>query len=585
MFSEEIRQKFLRFFEEKKHKIVPSSSLLSSDPSVLLTTAGMQQFKSCYLGKSDPLKDFGGPNVVSIQKCFRTTDIEAVGDETHLTFFEMLGNFSFIVPAAIAVESRGGYFKKEAIAWGWEFLTRELGIAPERLAATYFDGDKEAVLELRKHFPAEKIKAAGKEDNFWGPTGNEGPCGPTVEFYADGVEVWNLVFNQYYCQKDERMAPLDEMGGRTGVDTGMGLERLVAVLERKNDVFKTDLFEKLMTLDFGAVKLRVRRILADHLRAVIFLIADGLRPSNKEAGSILRRLLRRILAYKILFQIKADIFQAAAAIVAAEYGSFYPEVKETGRIGEVLEAEEVKFFKTISQGLAELKKFSLLTAPDAFTLYETFGLPYELIKEFGETAAKALRREDFEKEFQKHQEISRAGAVQKFGGHGLDEATGEVIGGLTPEEIKRVVRLHTATHLLNQALHDVLGKEIQQAGSDINPERTRFDFIFGRKLIPEELKRIEDIVNKKIDQDLPVLMKEMPKETALQMGVRSFRPEKYPPIAKVYLIGGDEPATAYSKEFCGGPHVQRTGQIGSFQIIKEEAVSGGIRRIRGTVSG
>ena len=555
MSSEQVRERFLDFFRQRGHVIVPSSSLIPDDPSVLLTTAGVQQFKRYYTGELDPLKDFGSRRAVSVQRCFRTSDIESVGDETHLTFFEMLGNFSF-----------GDYFKPEAIALGYEFLTKEMGFTLERLSATYLTGDEMALAELKKYFPENKIRAAGKEDNSWGPTGNEGPCGPTVEFYVDGLEIWNLVFNEFFCRgsREEYLAGTAKLEKlkQPGVDTGMGLERLVAVLDGTQDVYQTDLLKPLFD-KFGS------RMIADHLRGSIFLVADGVRPSNKGAGYVLRRLLRRVIALKKDIDFKAAVRQLVEL------------VKNEEGILEVLEGERRQFLKTLDRGLKKLKEYSSITAKDAFDLYQSYGLPFEVIKEMAGAAAKDLQREDFDEEFKKHQEVSRAGLEKKFGGHGLILDTGELRAG-NEEELKKVLRLHTATHLLQQALRVVLGPAVQQAGSDITAERTRFDFTFNRKLTAEEIGRLEEIVNQKINEDLAVSFEEMPLEEAKKTGALFFFKEKYPDRVKVYYIG-DSLKSAYSKEFCGGPHVSRTGEIGKFKIVKEESVGAGLRRLRATI--
>ncbi|KKU77198.1 MAG: Alanine-tRNA ligase [Candidatus Giovannonibacteria bacterium GW2011_GWB1_47_6b] len=585
MQSEEIRKSFLEFFRTRGHAVVPSSSLVPDDPSVLLTTAGMQQFKRYFTGEMDAKKDYGSASVVSVQKCFRTSDIDEVGDKTHLTFFEMLGNFSF------GLSGQGG--KKEAIQYAHLYLTEILGINPERITVTVFAGDNPPaggvpydsesfdVWHKDIGLAADKISKHDRKDNFWGPTGNEGPCGPTTEIYVDGVEVWNLVFNQYYQQKDKTLEKLKT----SGVDTGMGFERLTAMLQGVEDVFATDLFEPLIKkINETAPHLKDRevRIIADHLRSSVFLAADGVRPSNKEAGYILRRLLRRVLAYQVLYDIHGDILADAAKIVKEKFGAFYPEVANP-EILEVLESERDKFQRAIALGIKELPKYKTLTAKDAFYLYETFGLPWELIAELAPAAAKNLVRKDFEEEFSKHQEISRAGVEKKFGGHGLLLDTGE-LKAKDENELNKVVRLHTATHLLQAALRKVLGNEVQQRGSDITAERTRFDFAFPRKLTAEEIKKAEILVNEIIEKDLPVQFKEMPKEEAAKTGALYFFKEKYPDKVKVYYVGrslGD----AFSKEFCGGPHVSNTLVIGKFKIAKEEAVGSGVRRIRATVGG
>ena len=560
MSFSEIRKRFLEYFKKRGHVIVPSSSLVSDDPSVLLTTAGMQQFKSYFTGEKDAMRDFGSANVVSIQKCFRTSDIDEVGDESHLTFFEMLGNFSF-----------GGYWKEEAIRYVHEFITKEMGLAIDYV--TVFDPGKVPEGDWRKGVPRDDESRAVWEklgvrdirgdgtDVFWGPTGNEGPCGPTTEVYVNGLEVWNIVFNEFYADKEKKLAPLKTRG----IDTGMGLERLTMVAQEKKNVFETDLFAPFMQALPGTLSISEKRIAADHVRGAAFLISDGVRPSNKGEGYVLRRLMRRLL----MFEEKGVVF------------SVYPELRE-GEAVRVFEAERVEFSKTLRKGLQELGKLSRVGAEEAFNLYQSFGLPYEVIKDVGGAKAEDLERDDFDREFEKHQEISRAGAEKKFGGHGLS-ADAEGVA----------VRLHTATHLLHQALRDVLGESVRQEGSDITPERARFDFRFERKVTPDELARVEAIVNEKIRENLPVNRIEMPKDEAEKTGAlhlfsagggSSFGgKEKYPDMVSVYYIGKSL-EDAYSKEFCGGPHVARTGEIGEFKIVKEESVSAGTRRIRAVTS-
>jgi len=577
MNSQELRQKFLSFFEERGHVIVPSSSLIPDDPSVLLTTAGMQQFKPYYTGKLDPMtaihgvlgKPLGAKNAASIQKCFRSSDIDEVGDESHLTFFEMLGNFSF-----------GGYFKREAIEWSWEFVHHVLNIPIERVKISVFEGDAEVLADKESHdiwrrlgIPDEKIIFGNRKDNFWGPTGNEGPCGPTSEIYVDGIEVWNLVFNEYYQYPDKRLEPLKIKG----VDTGMGLERLALVMqfpkEPEKTIFATDLFKPIMLILRSDMPERERRIIADHIRGAAFLIADGLNPSNKEAGYVLRRLLRRVMTYGHLRRVPSADFLRMLEIIVEKYGPQYQELLSgKDRITTVFREEEAKFGRTLRQGLKELERMPSISSESAFRLYESYGLPFEIIKELGLERAQGLTREAFDRELERHREVSRAGVTEKFGGHGLV--------GISDEDARRdpavwkMTRLHTATHLLHQALHDVLGEGVKQMGSDINTERTRFDFAFPRKVTIEELEKIENIVNEKINEDLPVKREVMPYGEAIRQGARAFFKEKYPPEVSVYSIG------SYSKELCGGPHVKRTGEIGRIKILKEEAVGAGTRRIR-----
>lgn len=563
MSSHEIRQKFLDYFEKNGHKVVASSSLIPTDPSVLLTTAGMQQFKKYYVGEADPMQDFGSKNTTSVQKSFRTSDIDEVGDETHLTFFEMLGNFSF-----------GGYFKEEAIKFGYEFITKELNLKIDYV--TVFEGDSDVPKDVESEkiwasLGQENIRYAGRADNFWGPTGAEGPCGPTTEIYVGGVEIWNIVFNEYYMHADKSLEPLKQKG----VDTGMGLERLTMAVQGVKNIFETDLFTPVYKILPESMDNKTKRVFADHARGISFLISDGVRPSNKEAGYILRRLMRRLIAYRAEVDIK-NLFK----VVTSEYGNFYKELSlET--ISQVFDEENAKFSKTVSNGLRELNKMESVDAKSAFKLFESFGLPYETIKEMVGDKASKLNREEFDEEFKRHQEISRAGMEKKFGGHGLILNTGELKAG-NEEELGKVLRLHTATHLLQRALREVLGPEVKQAGSDITPERTRFDFAFPRKLTPEEIKSVEDLVNQKVKEDLPVGFKEMPKSEAEKTGALYFFKEKYPEMVKVYFVGKDIDS-AWSKEFCGGPHIDHTGIIGHFKIAKEEAIGAGTRRIRGIV--
>lgn len=543
---------------------MPSSSLLPDDPSVLLTTAGMQQFKKYYTDEADPMRDFKSKSATSVQKCFRTSDIDEVGDECHLTFFEMLGNFSF-----------GGYFKKEAIAYGKEFFD-SIGLEIEYV--TVFSGDKnvpfdEESFKIWGELGIKDIRKCGREDNFWGPTGAEGPCGPTTEIYINGLEVWNIVFNEFYQQPDGVLKNLKT----PGVDTGMGLERLAMVSQKKQNIFETDLFSQILDILPGTISERQRRIISDHLRASTFLFSDGIEPSNKEAGYILRRLLRRALVYEYISSMPPQIFESAMIEVIENYGSFYPELKsKQENIIKAYWMEREKFSKTLAKGIKELEKSESIDSRKAFNLYETFGLPYEIIKEFSGAKSSSLTRESFDKEFGKHQEKSRAGAAGKFGGHGLLLNTGE-LKAKDEEELKKVTRLHTATHLLQAALRKILGENVRQMGSDITVERTRFDFSFPRKLTIDEIKKVEDLINEAISRKLKVKMEEMDIEEAKRSGALYFFKEKYPAHVKVYSAGD------FSKELCGGPHVKNTQDIGKFVIIKEEASASGVRRIRGKI--
>ena len=578
MTHQEIRDKFRKFFESKGHKWVESSSLLPSDPSVLFTTAGMQQFKPYYTGEGDAMKDFGSLNTVSIQKSMRTSDIDEVGDESHLTFFEMLGNFSF-----------GGYWKKEAIEYAHEFITKEMGL--EISYVTIFKGSNvvpkdEESRAIWQSLGLKDIREEGMDDVFWGPTGSSGPCGPTTEIYcknADGkdIEIWNIVFNEFYCDvsREELLAgkahlkPLETKG----IDTGMGMERLAMVVQKKSSMFETDLFEPLIKLLPDTTDKRVQRIMADHARSTAFLISDGVIPSNKEQGYVLRRLMRRMIVHAgANIQPVKNMLNA----IVHEYGAYYPNLNPM-LIMQEFDKENDKFQKTFRNGLHELEKLEVVDGVSAFRLFESFGLPYEVVKEIGKDKASGLTREAFEEEFKKHQERSRAGAEKKFGGHGLtgDPSTSS---GQVLEETKQKTRLHTATHIVVAALEKVLGEPLKQAGADINLERLRFDFAFPRKVTPEELREAEKIANQAVADDLEVWMEELPLEEAFASGAHGAFAHKYPPRVKVYTIG---PKVGYfSREICGGPHVARTGEIGHIKIVKEESVSGGNRRIRATIS-
>lgn len=582
----EVRVKFIKFFTERGHRPVPSSPLIPAhDASVLFTTAGMQQFKPYYTGVPSPY----GERVISIQKCFRTSDIDIVGNESHLTFFEMFGNFAF----------NGVVSKKEAILWGWEFLTSPdwMNIDASRLMASYYNGnrlgtfpDDEArqVLESLRQEGLTQIAAQPDSDNFWGPTGDAGPCGPTVEFYVDGVEIWNIVFNQFYFQTETGLQPTAH---GLGIDTGMGLERLlVAVTPETTNVYETDAFMPIIdkiqdhTPGVNVGTDRSMRIIADHLRASVFLLADHVQPSNKEQGYLLRRLLRRAILHLDKLEALAGFSEILETIIN-EYSEFYPElIKEKLTIVQFAELEKEKFLKTITQGRKELEKLIQTTADKiiggtmAFDLFATYGLPLDFIKEEASQASLLIDEVGFERAFQSHQKISRAGVAQKFGGHGLSS------GAELSETDKQIItRYHTATHLLHAALMKFLGGDVKQAGSDLNTERARFDFTFSRPLTPEEKQQIEDWVNEQIIQDLPVKKEVKPLQEALAEGAVAFFREKYPDPVTVYTIYNEDSGEAISKELCGGPHVERTQEIGKFKIVKEQSSSAGVRRIRAVI--
>lgn len=592
MDSNEIRQKFLDFFEKKGHKIVPSSSLIPQDPSVLLTTAGMQQFKEYFTSEKDAQKDFDSKRAVSVQKCFRTSDIEKVGDSSHLTFLEMLGNFSF-----------SDYFKEKTIELALEFLIKNCKLKIENLWVTYFKGDKEVPEDreakefwLKLGIPKERIYGFGREDNFWGPTGKEGPCGPTSEVHYDltgkpcqkgkncvpncecgrFTELWNLVFNQHYQDKNKKLTPLK----KTGVDTGMGLERLVMVMQQKKSIFDIDLFEPIMAY-FGSPTSEIEkacRIIADHIRGVCFLVADGVLPSNIEQGYILRRVLRRAIRYGKLLNLEEGFLIELAKVVIDTYQEVYPELRaKQADILTVIQKEDEKFSKALEKGLKQFEKVAAaateqISGKDAFHLYDTYGFPLELTKELAKDKGLKVDEGGFEEAFGSHQEISRAGTQKKFGGHGI-KGTGEVVAE-TEEEKLKITRLHTATHLLHQALRDVLGDHVKQMGSDINPERLRFDFSHSEKMTSEQIKKVENLVNEKIKEDLPVKMEEMGLEEAIKAGALAFFREKYKGLVRVFSIED------YSKEICAGPHLEHTGELGAFKITKEQSSSAGVRRIK-----
>jgi len=572
MTSNELREEFLNFFAKKGHKIVPSSSLLPTDPSVLFTTAGMQQFKEYFLGKGSPY----GKRVVSSQKCFRTSDIEEVGDEKHLTFLEMLGNFSF-----------GDYFKEEAIKFAFEFLFKELRLPQDNVVFTVFEGDElipfdeESFLIWKKlGIPENKIKKMGRKDNFWGPTGEEGPCGPTTEIHFNGVELWNLVFNEYYKNKSGKLSVLKQKG----VDTGMGLERLVMICQGKGSVYETDLFSPIFKEIMRPGGVKNKRVIADHVKSAVFLISEGIFPSNVERGYVLRRILRRAIRYGKILNLPKNFLIPLAQKAVEIYQDVYPEVKsKEADILTVIQNEEEKFEKTLEKGLKQFEKITekgQISGINAFHLFDTYGFPLELTEELAKEKKIIVDKKGFEKAFEKHREISRAGAEKKFGGIGK-EAT------------YQAAKLHTATHLLQAALREVLGKHVKQMGSDITSQRLRFDFSHPQKMTEEEIKKVEDLVNQKIKEDLEINKEEMSYQEAIKSGALAFFKERYPERVTVYSITelpkeakvkkrtkSSSPPKVFSKEICAGPHVRRTSEIGHFEILKEESSGAGVRRIR-----
>lgn len=593
MTSAEIRQKFISFFEKRGHAVLPSASLVpENDPSVLFNTAGMQPLVPYLLGEKHPL----GARLVNFQKCVRTGDIDEIGDNTHATFFEMMGNWSL-----------GDYFKKEAINWSFELLTSKeegFGLDPNRLYVTCFEGDENAPRDEesaeiwkdifeKNNIKGERIYFLPADKNWWQP-GPNGPCGPDTEMFYDltgtmtsgltkeqylkaddeqkVVEIWNDVFMEFLKKDDKVVGKLESKN----VDTGSGFERVTMVLQGKDNIFDTDIFspimDKITELSSENI-LKSKRIIADHLRASVFLIADGVIPGNKDQGYILRRLLRRAVRHAQKLGIQKNDLQEAVFTVIDISKQAYPYLFEKGEyIKEIILEEEDKFLKTLEKGIKEFEKLSgsVISGSDALTLFSSYGFPVDLIKELAKEKGITLDEKGFEEEFKKHQELSRQGAEQKFKG-GLGDTS------------EMSVKYHTATHLLHQALHQVLGDHVSQKGSNITPERLRFDFTHTQKMTDEEKKKVEDIVNEKIKQALPVNVVTLPKAEAEQTGARHFFGEKYPDEVTVYYIG-DTIDQAFSKEFCGGPHVKNTSELGIFKIAKEEAVSQGVRRIKATLS-
>lgn len=587
MHAQELLHKYLTFFQKKSHVVIPSASLIPvNDASVLFNTAGMQPLVPYLSGLPHPL----GKRIVNVQKCLRTVDFENIGDHTHHTFFQMLGNWSL-----------GDYFKKETIAWSFEFLTDKawLNIPLKKLGCTVFEGsndvprDQES-FQLWKNLgvPEKRIAFVGK-DNFW-IAGDSGPCGPSTEmFYWTGegeapvvfdtkdnrwVEIWNDVFMAYYKDEKGRITPLEQKN----VDTGMGLERTLAVLNGKKSAYETDLFQPIikkieqLSKASYAQKTREMRIIADHMRAAVFILGDenGVVPSNVDRGYILRRLIRRAIRYGKLIGLPEAAFPPVAEVIIKEYSPLYPELATNkAKILSELQTEEEKFHRTLEKGLREFERMAshghlsekdLFSGKDAFLLFQSYGFPVEMTEELAAEKRISIDREEFDLEFAHHQELSRAGAEKKFKG-GLADTSMET------------TRLHTVNHILNEALRKVISKDIHQRGSNITPERLRFDFNFERKLTAEEVKKVEDEVNRVITKNLPVIRKEMSKAEALKLGAEMEFGQKYPEKVSVYFVGD------YSKEFCGGPHVTHTKEIGHFKIIKEESVAAGVRRIKAVV--
>jgi alanyl-tRNA synthetase len=607
MNANELRAKYIEFFLSKGHTQIQGKSLIpDNDPTVLFTTAGMHPLVPYLLGEDHP----AGKRLVDYQKCIRTGDIDAVGDPSHLTFFEMLGNWSL-----------GDYFKEGAIEMSFEFLSSPqwLGIPREKLGVTVFEGDQtvprdeeSAAVWKRLGIPEDRISYRPRSDNWWGPAGTTGPCGPDSEMFIDmgrepcgpdcapgcscgkWLEIWNDVFMQYNKTAEGTYEPL----ARKCVDTGMGIERTVTILNGQKSVYDTEIFAPII----GALERTVResaapgspaaayryggdvekdrslRIVADHIRSSTFILGDpkAVSPSNLGAGYVLRRLIRRAVRHGHKLGIAALVLSPVARVVVDNFSGPYPELRENqDYIIEELDKEERKFLETLQKGEKEFEKLlpGLLKDPRkimsgrlAFKLYDTYGFPIELTEELAAEQGMGVNREEFDGAFKKHQELSRAGSEQVFKG-GLGDQ-GEM-----------AVKYHTATHLLHRALKMVLGDHVAQKGSNITAERMRFDFSHDKPMSQEELARVQDIVNEQIRRDLRVSMEVMSLEAAKASGATALFGEKYESQVKVYTIG-DEAAGVFSREVCGGPHVERTGTMGFFRIQKEQSSSAGVRRIR-----
>ena len=646
--SNELRSMWLRFFQQKNHAVIPSASVIpENDPTVLFTTAGMHPLVPYLLGQKHPQ----GNRLTDVQKCIRTGDIDEVGDMSHLTFFEMLGNWSL-----------GDYFKKEMIPWSWEFLTSPewLGIDKDKLAFTVFEGDEDCP---RDEEAANLWRSCGvkddhlfylpKEHNWWGPAGVTGPCGPDTEMFiitkepcgpdcspachcGAYLEIWNDVFMQYNKQKDGSFIPLEQKN----VDTGMGLERTICVLNGKKSVYETDVFAQILAKieELSGKKYnpddentKAFRIVADHMRTATFIIGDprGIGPSNVGQGYILRRLIRRAVRYGMGLGLEEGFTAKVAQVIIDQYKEVYPELEQNAAfVIEQLTLEEGRFARTLKQGEKEfdkvlfninrtraamekiiaddtlaaaedavkthvlrpqpdmvaaieavkagdiaavkkecqgiLERSSVIDGRSAFKLYDTYGFPIEITKELAAEHGLTVDEEDFAKRFEQHQATSRSGAEQIFKGGLADHS-------------EQTTCLHTATHLLQAALRKVLGDEVKQKGSNITAERLRFDFTFGRKVTAEELKQVEALVNEAIEANVPIVMEEMTVPEAKAQGAIGLFESKYGEIVRVYTMG------PFSKEICGGPHANRTGDLVSFKIMKEEASSAGVRRIKATI--
>lgn len=588
MTAKELRRKYIEFFEKNGHKEIETASLIpENDPSVLFTTAGMHPLVPYLLGEKHP----SGNKLTNCQKCLRTGDIDEVGDASHLTFFEMMGNWSL-----------GDYFKKESITMSNDFLINELGIPQERIYISVFGGDAEVEKDMETYsvwkslgYPDSHIFFFSRKENWWGPAGVIGPCGPDTEiFYDTGkescssncnpscgcgkyVEIWNNVFMQYNKLEDGSFVPLSQKN----VDTGLGLERVLAIMNSLESVYDTELFvpiikavEDATGTSFSEENTMSYRVICDHMRAATFVLGDdkGVSPSNVDQGYVLRRLLRRTARYLRKIGSDGSCMPQIAQVIIDEYKDIYPELERNKEfIITQIAKENVMFQKTLVSGMKEAEKYfnllkegEILSGDKAFKLYDTFGFPIELTKELAIEKNILVDEQGFKEKFREHQEKSRVGAAQKFKGGLVDHS-------------EETTKLHTATHLLNAALRKVLGEDVYQRGSNINPERLRFDFSFERKMTAEEIALVESIVNEAIQKSIDVVCEEMTVDEAKAQNAIGVFGQKYGDLVKVYSIEG------YSKEICGGPHVKNTKDLVSFKIQKESSSSAGVRRIKAVI--
>ena len=581
--SDKLKKMYLEFFQKNGHKVIANASLIpENDSTALFISAGMHPLVPYLLGQQHP----SGKKLVNVQKCLRTSDIDEVGNNFHLSFFEMLGNWSL-----------GDYFKQESIRWSYEFLTSKewLNIDEKKLFVTVFAGDEKAPRDTDSAriweelgFPKEKIFYLPREDNWWGPVGSTGPCGPDTEiFYDTGKEpcgsecnpgcscgkfneIWNNVFMEYNRTPDGEYELLEQKN----VDTGMGVERTVAVLQEKDNVYETEIFVPIINRikelagieEISADQIRSVRIICDHSRAATFLLAEGIVPLNVEQGYVLRRVIRGAIRHGKLIGIEEEFLSVLSQIVIETYSGDYSHLKSNEDfIVTELRKEYKKFSNTLARGLNRFNRIARnkkkIDGKDAFLLYQSFGFPIEITKDLGQENDIFVDVDGFHEEFQMHQKVSRASADKKFGSGLADTA-------------KETVKLHTATHLLNEALRRVLGKDVTQKGSNITHERLRFDFNFDRKLTDQEIKDVEELVNGQIKEALPVKRIETTLDEAIKIGSQAVFEQKYGEKVSVYSIGD------FSMELCSGPHVKNTGELGRFKIIKEEGISAGVRRIR-----